>query len=244
MQRGRVRVGVALLSTAAMLVAAGAPEALPELNEKVAAFARARLGQSVGDGSCATLAIAALDAAGAKCYPSVEPDGVLIWGRPIDSFKEALPGDILQFHNAVFQGKKWVTKRRWISWHQEYPQHTAIVSRVGEGGKLVTVLHQNVIDVDLDKDKSQDRSKVKDKSRDKAKIQGKGSDAAAKNVQEREIRIDSLQGGWVRIYRPVVATPRDRFGFPPSPDEEPGEKGRSPTDGGEGKGEGGNGPRP
>jgi hypothetical protein len=223
------------MSTAALLAAAGAPAALPELNEKVAAFAREKLGRSVGDGSCATLAIAALDAAGAKAYPAAEPDGVLIWGKPIDSFREALPGDILQFHNAVFQGKKWVTRQRWISWHQEYPRHTAIVARVGEGGKVVTVLHQNVVEQNKDAEKAKAKSRAKAKAKAADKAEGDGERAAddAKNVREGEIRVDSLQeGGWVRIYRPVPATHRDRFGFPASPDEGPGdrEQGREPGD--------------
>ena len=37
-----------------------------------------------------------------------------------------------------------MSRRRWVSWHQEYPHHTAIVSEVRDGGKLVVVLHQNV----------------------------------------------------------------------------------------------------
>jgi hypothetical protein len=169
---------------AVLLLAAGTPApTLPDLNEKVVAFARANLGKSVGDGSCATLAIAALEAAGVGFYPAVGADGELAWGQPVGSFKEALPGDILQFHDAVFDGKKATSKRRWITWHHEYPHHTAIVSRVTEGGKVVAVLHQNVT------------------------IAGRGG----KNVLEGTIRIDSLQrGGWVRIYRPVSAPPHRR----------------------------------
>jgi hypothetical protein len=52
---------------------------------------------------------------------------------------------------------------------------------VTEGGKVVTVLHQNVGPKDAD-------------------------DAQKKVVQEGTIRVDSLQdGGWVRIYRPIPA---------------------------------------
>jgi hypothetical protein len=211
MRRERWRASIVLTSAAVLLVTSGAPAppatTLPELNEKVLAFARAKLGQSVGDGSCATLAIAALGAAGARCYPSAEPDGALVWGRTVASFKEALPGDILQFHNAIFQGKKAITKRRWISWHHEYPRHTAIVSRVSEGGNLIAVLHQNVIMKDKDKDKSKGKDKVKENETD------------AEDVQEGEIRIDSLlKGGWVRIYRPVAAPAPGRFVPSPTPD--------------------------
>jgi hypothetical protein len=187
----RPRPCLVLCIATALLLAADAPTPrLPDLNGKVVAFARANLGKCVGDGSCTTLAIAALESAGVRFYPSVEPGGALVWGQPVESFEEALPGDILQFHDAVFQGKKATSKRRWTSWHQKYPHHTAIVSRVSEGGNVVAVLHQNVT------------------------IFGKGD----KNVLEGTLRIDSLQkGGWVRIYRPVAAPTHGRAPAPPTP---------------------------
>jgi hypothetical protein len=188
----RPRPGLVLCIATAPLLAADAPiPRLPDLNEKVVAFARANLGKCVGDGSCTTLAISALESAGVRSYPSVEPGGALVWGQPVGSFEEALPGDILQFHDAVFQGKKATSKRRWTSWHHKYPHHTAIVSRVSEGGNVVAVLHQNVT------------------------ISGKGD----RNVLEGSLRIDSLQkGGWVRIYRPLAAPPHGREPAPPTSD--------------------------
>jgi hypothetical protein len=170
------------ISAGVLLAAAPSPSTpLPELNEKVLAFARAKLGTSVGDGSCTSLAIAALKEAGARFYPGAERTGALVWGEAISSFKEALPGDILQFEGAVFQGKKFLSKRRWITWHHEYPHHTAIVSRVSEGGKVVAVLHQNVA------------------------MQGKDA-KETENVQETSLPIDSLQpGGSIRIFRPSAA---------------------------------------
>ena len=183
MARTRPHPGVGLALAAVLLLSTGAPAPppLPELNGKVVAYARANLGKVVGDGSCATLAIEALREAGARSDPFVEGDGELAWGQPVESFKEGLPGDILQFHDAVFHGRKATSRRRWITWHHEYPHHTAIVSRVSEGGNVVTVVHQNVTIHEKD-----------------------GKDE--KNVLEGPLRIDSLQkGGWVRIYRPVAA---------------------------------------
>jgi hypothetical protein len=120
-----------------------------------------------------------LRSAGAKRYP-FDPSGDFVWGRPVASFKEALPGDILQFRNAVFQGKRWITKRRWVSWHHEYPHHTGIVLEVREGGRVVAILHQNVGAHDAD-------------------------DATKQVVQEASIRPESLQeGGAVAIFRPVA----------------------------------------
>jgi hypothetical protein len=142
-------------------------------------FAGKRIGEKVGDGQCVSLAVEALRHAGAKSYP-FDPSGDYVWGRTVASFKEVLPGDILQFRNAVFKGKRWITKRRWVSWHHEYPHHTAIVSEVREGGRVVAILHQNVGAHDAD-------------------------DATKQIVQEASIRPESLQaGGAVAIYRPVA----------------------------------------
>ena len=142
-------------------------------------FARERIGEKVADGQCMSLAVEALRYAGAKRY-AFDPSGDFVWGRPVASFKAALPGDILQFRNAVFDGKRWITKRRWVSWHHEYPHHTAIVSEVREGGRVVAILHQNVGAHD-------------------------DADANKQVVQEASIRPESLQaGGAVAIYRPVA----------------------------------------
>src|SRR3954451_9400673 len=171
--RSVVRVSGRFAVLAAVVVATGgapAPPPLPELNERVLAFAREKLGTSVGEGSCTSLAIEALKEAGARRYPMGDPEGDYTWGQPVDSFKDALPGDVLQFHKAVFQGRTPLSGRRWMSWRQEYPHHTAIVSRVSQGGKVVSVLHQNV---------TAPGQPAKD----------------AKNVQETTLRVDSLQKG-------------------------------------------------
>src|SRR5947209_3428764 len=108
-----------LAALAAIVLAAGGAGALapkppptPPLNEKVVAFAREKLGTSVGDGVCTSLAIAALKQAGARCYPAADPGGDYTWGEPVLSFKEALPGDVLQFEKAVFRGRTPLPGRR------------------------------------------------------------------------------------------------------------------------------------
>ena len=146
---------------------------LPPLNQGVLDVAREQLGRKVGDGQCTSLATEALGRVGARRYPW-DPNGDFVWGRPVASFKEALPGDVVQFRDAVFEGKRWVTKRRWVSWHQEYPHHTAIVSAVRDSGFEVVFIHQNV-----------------------------GADDAANVVREDAIRPRSLKdGGKLWIYRP------------------------------------------
>ena len=175
-----------------LLVAAGAgDDEVPPLNRKVVAFARVRIGRTVGNGECTTLAVEALRSAGAGGRPLNRGDGDYVWGRPVDSFREALPGDVVQFRDAVFQGKLRVTSRRSVSWRYSYPHHTAIIAEVRERGRVVALLHQNVGPDNV-------------------------SDAARKVVSETTIRPDSLQkGGKVWIYRPLS---RDSPTGPISPD--------------------------
>ena len=181
--RSPLRKFVALACVAAVVavgLAAAPAVPIPPLNQKVLEFTRERLGKKVSDGQCISLAVEALRYAGAKRYP-FDPSGDYVWGRPVATFKEALPGDILQFKNAVFQGKRWITKRRWVSWHYEYPHHTAIVLEVREGAQVVAILHQNVGAHDAD-------------------------EATKQVVQEASIRPESLQaGGAVAIFRPVAS---------------------------------------
>jgi hypothetical protein len=194
-RRSRSRRFVVLAWVAAVValgLAAAPPPAvpIPPLNQKVLEFARERVGKKVADGQCTSLAVEAVRYAGAKRYP-YDPSGDFVWGRPVASFNEALPGDILQFRNAVFQGKRWITKRRWVSWHHEYPHHTAIVLEVREGGRVVAILHQNVGAHDAD-------------------------DATKQVVQEASIRPESLKaGGAVAIFRPVARDEREIRGKTP-----------------------------
>ncbi len=183
---------------------------LPPLNEKVLTYAREQVGQRVGDGSCATLAIAALKASGAKAYPDSRAEGGLVWGEPVASFQEALPGDILQFENAVFHGRQNLAGGRWISWHHEYPHHTAIVSRVAQRGKVFAILQQNVT----------------------ITWKGQEPDEAAKGVQETTLRLDSLRkGGSLKLYRPVPATRPRAAGF--AADDSDSDSGSDSEEGGE-----------
>jgi putative ubiquitin-RnfH superfamily antitoxin RatB of RatAB toxin-antitoxin module len=177
---------MALLLLALSLAAGPKAAPLPPLNAKVEAFARANLGKPVGDGICTTLAVAALREAGARRAAFAGLGGDFTWGEPVADFQDLLPGDILQFRDAVFRGRRSTGRARWTSWHQEYPHHTAIAVKVEQGGKLVTVLHQNVT------------------------VQGQ-DDSRKGVVREAELRMDSLQkGGWVKAYRPSPADPCER----------------------------------
>lgn len=169
----------AAVALALAVLAADEPASSPDLNERVLSFAREQVGRKVGNGECTSLAVAALRSAGARAVPRNPGDGDYVWGRPVASFREAQPGDVIQFRDAVFQGRRWISKRRWVTWRQTYPHHTAIVAEVRERGAAVVVLHQN------------------------AGAAGTPEDER-RTVSESTIRTGSLQkGGKVWIYRPV-----------------------------------------
>ncbi len=154
---------------------------LPPLNRKVVDFAQAHRGEKVADGQCTALATEALREAGAKRFPFHGTGGDYVWGRPVPSFREAIPGDIVQFRDAVFRGRASLSGHRSMTWHQEYSHHTAIVAEIRAGGKIVIVLHQNVGPTTMSVDRRQ-------------------------TVTETTLRVDSLQkGGQVWIYRPLSA---------------------------------------
>jgi len=111
-------------------IAAPAPSPTTELNAKILEFAEANLGQQVGGGLCYEIAVEALAAAGAE--PAT---GNNDWGQEV-TLAELLPGDILQFYDAVLVSPILGT------WQLGDPGHTAIVGEVN--GLMVTVYHQNI----------------------------------------------------------------------------------------------------
>jgi hypothetical protein len=114
------------------------------INDQVVAFARSKLGETVGDGQCSTLAAEALRQAGAKVRRGEHGS----WGEELKSLLEAKPGDILQFDDTYFAhtsfGDDGTTTKRMIL----FPHHTAIVARVRKRGTKPTlvIVHQNVGD--------------------------------------------------------------------------------------------------
>ena len=161
------------------------PTTLPPLNAAVSEFARSHLGEPVGDGICITLAIEALRASGARPFPLSDPRGEYAWGEPVEDLRAVLPGDILQFRDAVFSGSRYVGKNRRIRWRETYPHHTAIVAETEENGRLITIYHQNVA------------------------VPGEDP-AKVGQVRSAVLRMNSLQpGGQIHAYRPIAAaTPR------------------------------------
>ena len=164
----------------------GAAAPLPPLNAGVINFARAHLGEPVGDGDCTTLVIAALKAAGVqRRFPIHDPENGYVWGDPVPDLKDVLPGDILQFRDAIFRGTRTVGNTR-MNYRDAYPHHTAIVLESAEKGRTITICHQNVIAAGEDPDQ-------------------RGA------VRTAVLRMKSLQkGGAIRAYRPTATRPTPR----------------------------------
>ncbi len=122
-------------------------------NAKVVAFCEKNLNEKVGDGECAALAAQALRAAGARGRNGDNPrKDDYVWGKEIfvleyDSqglkatgkYEGIQPGDIIQYRDAVFKGRKG-SKGTYSS---SAPHHTAIVYKVGAKGHELKILEQN-----------------------------------------------------------------------------------------------------
>jgi cell wall-associated NlpC family hydrolase len=122
---------------AAVLAGLTAPAAAAEtINRKVVQFARAHMGQQVGNGECWTLADQALRAAGAH-RPGEGGYPTYVFGRQISRLA-LQPGDIIQFEGVQF--KHYGPNGSWSS--DSFPHHTAIVA--GVNGTRITLLQQNV----------------------------------------------------------------------------------------------------
>ncbi len=143
-----MRVRVLSVLSAVLLLGADTSKgpAVPEVNKKVLAFVEAQLGKQVGDGECATLVVRALQAADVPPSSYSFRGREYVWGELVRTVTAgtnltgpALPGDILQFRDAIFKGR---TRRG--TYEAGYPHHTAIVAAVKNDGKVLEILHQNV----------------------------------------------------------------------------------------------------
>jgi hypothetical protein len=138
---------------AAVIVCAVAPAAEHEATEsKIVAFCKKHLGEQVGSGECAALAKQALDSVGAKTrWPEEPAAGDYTWGKLILTIEhtdtgikftghreELAAGDVLQYRDAKFQGKKGKGH-----YTQSMPHHTAVVSSVEDKGETLKLYQQN-----------------------------------------------------------------------------------------------------
>ena len=103
----------------------------------------------MGTGDCTDLLVEAFKEAGAR--PCIKADdGAYLWGEPVKSYKEAKPGDVVQFEKVVFKGTRRGVDENGnpsLSYHKDaFPHHSAVVLSVSVKGKTLTLLHQNVAD--------------------------------------------------------------------------------------------------
>ena len=155
------------------------------LGEKVRKFAKDNLGEKVDDGECALLAMRALESAGAKTTSDFKVTGEVgdyVWGKLVEKYDDAKPGDIIQFRDVKIVSTMVVKQpgggTRTSTRSQTMTQHTAIISANLGKGKF-KVLEQNV------------------------GLPG-ADEKARKVVQENTIDLGDKTEGKVWIYRPVA----------------------------------------
>ena len=109
------------------------------------------MGIQDGDGQCATLAVDAEAAAGAKPFYDLGPSGDdvdYVWGNlvatvgPNGSTAGIAPGDVIQFHDVTTSQTITLPNGGTETTTTEAVHHTAIV--VSVTGNVITLLQQNV----------------------------------------------------------------------------------------------------
>ena len=172
-------VSFAIVAIGFALLQANSAEA--SLNSKISNYCKHNLNKKVGRGECTDLATAAFRYAGARRFGPSGPDADYVWGREIFSIRisgglqiegnvswtRVKPGDVIQFRNAYFQGRKSNGSTYWKSARH----HTAVVLAVQNGGRDIYVYHQN--------------------------------SGQKRYVTAALYRLNDLQRGWLKIYRPI-----------------------------------------
>jgi hypothetical protein len=126
------------------------------VNERIVSFCRQNKDKQVGDGDCYDLAKYALHAAGARPQfrnPDHPAKGDYVWGELVVYLEatptgpkrtgknvDIRPGDVIQLRDTRWEGKRASGKGQYS---MTLKHHTAIVSAVEEGGRLVKIYHQN-----------------------------------------------------------------------------------------------------
>ena len=144
----------ALLAVAccAAPVAGGEPESV---GGKVVAYCKKQWGMTVGKGENTDFVKAALKEAGAKPRGKDSPDkGDYVWGDLVlvveasptgpratqGSIRAVKPGDVIQFRDAKFHGRKLESKGTYTLTMSHF---TSVVTATAAEGQLLRVYHQN-----------------------------------------------------------------------------------------------------
>lgn len=142
-------------------------------------FCQGRVGTEVGDGQCASLALLALQHAGAKGMGRDFPcAGDYAWGnliavvssdasKPDARIHTVCGGDIIQFRIARFEGRSPGGGTYWM----QLDHHTAVVESTDVASGTIRILHQNW--------------------------------SGKKTVRRDVLQLADLKRGWLRIYRPA-----------------------------------------
>ena len=132
------------------MFATGLAVAADKHNEKVVEYAKSQVGKQVGNGECWTLANEAMKSAGTKSsfnFTDTPNKGDYVWGtltygldggKETGTLKDVKPGDVVQFRDTKFSGKKGNGTYTMTASH-----HTALVLKADKDAKTITIVHQN-----------------------------------------------------------------------------------------------------
>jgi len=166
-----------------LLAVTAAPAPAPTLGDKVAAYCKKQLGEKVGGGECAHLAVEALKAVDAHHREKDSPnDGDYVWGNLVVVFDKSpkpaaahgkltdlRPGDIIQYRDTKWSGPNRAGKGTYTA---TAAHHTSVVQAVENNGKMIKIYQQN--------------------------------SSGKRFVTEGVLYIDDLKEGWIRVYRPTA----------------------------------------
>jgi len=160
------------------------PAATHKLGNDVIAFSLARLGRKVGGGECAHLAVEALKSAGAGGRrPDAPNAGDYVWGQLVAYIPANLPkGDALKLLTNVQPGD--VIQMRNTRFEGKRP---------GRGTYWTSAAHHTVLVERVDA------------AAGVLHILHQNWNGA-RHVMRGEQRISDLKQGWLRIYRPILAS--------------------------------------
>lgn len=136
----------------AVLLVCGMTGAADKPADKIVEYAKSQLGKQVGNGECWTLANEAMKTAGTKSsfnFTDTPNKGDYVWGtlsfglegkgaKETGALKDVKPGDVMQFRDAKFSGRKGNGTYTMTASH-----HTAVVLKADTTAKTITILHQN-----------------------------------------------------------------------------------------------------
>lgn len=147
-------------------------------SQRVVDFGTTHVGKIVGKGSCWDLPLAALQSAGAKTPYDLGND-LYVWGTPINSLKDAQPGDILQFRGVKITTTRTFPNGSWRTDTLDFSElHSAIIQSV-DGELFFTTLNAHV------------------------RLQGQKTDKRKVQIIRLNLSPENIRSGTITLYRPI-----------------------------------------